>query len=69
VSQCQFSPEARADLLQIHDRIAPDSLANALRFIDRIEQQCYHLAEHPFMGRLRPEFGAGIRSFVVPGTS
>jgi addiction module RelE/StbE family toxin len=68
MSRCEFSPQARADLLQIHDRIAQDNPANALRFVDRLEQQCYRLADHPYMGRSRSDLGPGFRSFVVPGT-
>ncbi len=66
MSRCEFSPQARTDLLQIHDHIARDSPTNALRFVDRLEQQCYRLADHPYLGRARPEFGPGFRSFVVP---
>jgi addiction module RelE/StbE family toxin len=68
MTRCEFSPEARADLLQIHDRIAQDSPSSALRFIDRLEQQCYRLADYPYMGRSRSDLGSGLRSFVVPRT-
>lgn len=68
MSRCEFSPQARADLLLIHDHIAEDSPPNALRFVNRLEQQCYRLADYPFMGRARPEFGSDYRSFTAPGT-
>ena len=68
MSRCVFSVEARGDLVQIHDYIARDSPSAALRFVERLEAQCERLSEHPSMGVSRPEFGAGHRSFVFPGT-
>ncbi|MCH8224012.1 MAG: type II toxin-antitoxin system RelE/ParE family toxin [Chloroflexi bacterium] len=61
MNRCEFTPDARSDLQQIHDYIAQGSPANALRFIDR-------LADNPYMGRARPEFGLEHRSFAVPNT-
>lgn len=69
MSRCVFTLEARADLLQIHDYIAEGSPANALRFVDRLEEQCVRLVDHPRMGIARPEFGPDHRSFIVPGLS
>ena len=68
MSRCVFTLEARADLRQIHDYIAQGSPANALRFVDRLEEHCTRLADHPRMGIARPEFGPDHRSFFVPGT-
>ena len=68
MSRCVFTLEARADLRQIHDYIAQGSTANALRFVDWLEEHCTRLADHPRMGIARPEFGPDHRSFVVPGT-
>ena len=68
MSRCVFSLEARADLLHIHDYIAQDSPANALLFVDRLEEQCLRLADYPWIGVAHPEFGSDHRSFVVPGT-
>ena len=68
MSRCEFTPDARADLQQIHDFIAQDSPRNALRFVDRLEEQCYGLADHPYVGVARPEFGPTHRSCAVPRT-
>ncbi len=68
MSHCVFTFEARADLQRIHDYIARNSPSNALRFVVRPEEVCIGLADHPFMGTARPEFGTDLRSFVVPGT-
>lgn len=68
MSVCLFTPEARTDLQQIHDYIAQSSPANALRFIDRLEERCFFLADYPYIGVARPEFGQSHRSFSVPAT-
>ena len=68
MSQCVFSHEARSDLRNIQSYIAQDSPGNALRLIDRLEEQCLLLASQPRMGVARPEFGPEHRSFVVSGT-
>ena len=64
--RCGFTPQARVDLQQIHDYIALDSPANALRFISLLEEQCNRLADYPYIGTARPEFGVEYRSFIVP---
>ena len=63
-----FTREAVADIRQIHEYIARNSPRNANRFVDRLEEQCEALADHPYLGVARPEFGSNHRSFVVPGT-
>ena len=68
MSRCAFTLEARADLQQIHDYIAQGSPTNALRFVDRLEEQCARLVDHPQMGIARLEFGPDHRSFYMPGT-
>jgi toxin ParE1/3/4 len=56
------SPLAQADIDQIWDYIARDSLLNADRFVDRIEQRFRLLAANPRLGvareDLRPACGA-----------
>lgn len=68
MSVCQFTPQARDDLQQIYDYIAQSSPANALGLIERIEERCLLLADYPYIGIARTEFGASHRSFAVPGT-
>ena len=68
MSRCDILPTARADLLQIHDYIAEHSPANALRFVQRLEDRCYLLADHPYIGIARLDLGENCRSFVVTGT-
>jgi toxin ParE1/3/4 len=57
---------AEQDLEEIWSHVAEDaSPATADRLIDAMIDRFELLAEQPRMGRLRPEFGTGIRSFAV----
>lgn len=59
------SAEARADLAEIWDYIAQDSLQRATAFLRELESTFQILAEQPMMGRQRPELGDDIRSFPM----
>ncbi len=62
----RLSTLAEQDLEEIWSYLAEDaSLATADRLIDAIFDRFELLVEHPRMGRNRPEFGEGVRSFVV----
>lgn len=62
----RLSALAEQDLEEIWSYVAEDaSPATADRLIDVIIDRFELLAEQPRMGRLRPEFGAGVRSFSV----
>jgi toxin ParE1/3/4 len=62
----RLSDLAEQDLEDIWLYVAEDaSPARADRLIDAIVERFDLLAEQPSIGRLRPEFGASIRSFVV----
>ena len=56
-------PLAEADILEIWDYIADDSLAAADRWVDRVDEQFRMLAAQPMMGRAREELAPGVRSF------
>lgn len=57
-------PKARFDLLAIYNYIADNSgEARAERYLRRINDVSSYLAQHPMMGRDRPEVETGIRSF------
>ena len=57
---------AEQDLEEIWSYVAEDaSPATADRVIDAIFTRFELLAEQPRIGRSRPEFGEGVRSFVV----
>ena len=62
----RLSPLAEQDLDAIWSYVAEDgSPATADRLIDAIIERFELLVEQPRIGRLRPEFGAGVRSFTV----
>ena len=62
----RLSALAEQDLDEIWSYVAEDaSPATADRLIDAIIDRFELLAEQPRMGRLRPEFGEGVRSFTV----
>ena len=62
----RLSPLAEQDLEEIWSYVAEDaSHATADRLIDAITNRFELLVEQPRMGRLRPEFGEGVRSFTV----
>jgi toxin ParE1/3/4 len=62
----RLSPLAERDLDEVWSYIAEDaSPAMADRLSDAIFDRFELLVEQPRMGRNRPEFGDGVRSFVV----
>ena len=62
----RLSALAERDLDEIWSYVAEDaSPATADRLIDAIIDRFELFAEQPRMGRLRPEFGDGVRSFTV----
>jgi toxin ParE1/3/4 len=62
----RLSALAEQDLEEIGLYVADDaSPATADRLIDAIIERFNLLVEQPAMGRSRPEFGPGVRSFVV----
>jgi toxin ParE1/3/4 len=62
----RLSALAEQDLDEIWSYVAEDaSSETADRLIDAIVERFELLAEQPRMGRARPEFGIGVRSFAV----
>ncbi len=59
-----LAPAADADIDSLAEHIAnTQSLSAAERFIDAIYEKCELIAQHPDIGRLRPELAPRIRSF------
>ena len=56
-------PLAAADILDIWDHIAEDSLDQADRWVDKLDEKFKLIATHPLMGRARHELAADLRSF------
>jgi toxin ParE1/3/4 len=62
----RLSDLAERDLAEIWSYVAEDTgPARADRLIDAIFDRFELLVEQPRIGRNRPEFGEGVRSFVV----
>ena len=62
----RLSPLAERDLDEIWSYVAEDPTpTTADRLVDDIIHRFDLLAEQPRMGRARPEFGTGVRSFAV----
>jgi toxin ParE1/3/4 len=62
----RLSPLAEQDLQEIWSYVAEDASPDtADRLINAIIDRFELLAEQPRMGRLRPEFGEGVRSLAV----
>lgn len=59
------SPEAENDLNEIWWYIAQDSLDNADKLLDEIEETSRKLAQFANMGRKRDELHPGLQSFPV----
>ncbi len=57
--------QAREQLEDIWLYVARDNEDAADRLLDRIEAALFDLAQRPKMGRVRPELGQDLRSFVV----
>jgi toxin ParE1/3/4 len=60
----RISADAHADLDEIWFRIAADNIEAADRLTDGILGEYSQLARDPFLGRLRPELRADIRSWA-----
>ena len=58
-------PLATADICEIWDRIADDSVDAADRWLDRLDDKFALLATHPLMGRARSELAQGLRELSV----
>ena len=57
-------PQAEADILEIWGYIAEDSVVEADRWVDRLDEKFSLWASQPMMGRSRDELVPGIRSLV-----
>jgi toxin ParE1/3/4 len=56
-------PQAEADILDIWDHIAEDSVEQSDRWVDKLDEKFKLIATQPLMGRGRSELAADVRSF------
>jgi toxin ParE1/3/4 len=57
-----FRAEAEADIAAIFLVVAEQSADRAQRLANRLRARVRILESHPFVGRLRPDLGEGLRS-------
>jgi plasmid stabilization system protein ParE len=58
------APLAQADIDEIWDHIARDSILNDDRFVDRVERRFALLADNPRLRILRDDLRPGLRRFA-----
>lgn len=56
-------PLAAADIFELWDHIAEDSIEQADRWADKLDDAFRLIASQPLMGRARGELAADLRSF------
>ena len=64
MSRVTRRPQAEADILEIWDFIAEDSVAEADLWVDRLDAKLDLWATQPMMGRPREELAPGLRSLA-----
>ncbi len=57
-------PQAETDILEIWDYIAEDSMVEADRWVDRLDERFALWSTQPMMGRSRDELAPGVRSLA-----
>lgn len=65
MSSYRYSSDANADIEEIALYIFDLNPVAAHNFLNALEETCELVAEHPMIGRPRPELGEGLRSFPV----
>lgn len=65
MSSYRYSSAAHSDIEEIVLYIFDLNPVAASHFLDLLEETCELLAEHPLIGRLRPELGDELRSFPI----
>jgi len=56
-------PQAAIDTLDIWDHIAEDSVEQADRWVDKLDEKFELITTQPLMARARGELAANVRSF------
>jgi toxin ParE1/3/4 len=56
-------PLAEADIFEVWDYIADDSIDAADRWVDQLDEKFQLIVTQPMMGRARDELEPGLRSF------
>jgi plasmid stabilization system protein ParE len=62
-------PVAAADILDVWDPMAQDSLEQADRWVDKLDEKFQFIATQPMMGQASNELAVDLRSFPLGVTS
>ncbi len=62
MSRVTRRPQAAVDILDVWDFIAEDSMAEADRWVDRLDEKLKLWSTQPLIGRMRPELAPELRS-------
>lgn len=65
MSEPVFSPAARQDLFDVLEHIARDKPGAAVSFVERLQKECWFLAQNPGVGTLRKDLQLALRSWTV----
>jgi toxin ParE1/3/4 len=65
MSRPWFSPSSKRDLLGILENIGRDKPGAAPQHVDRLEAECWMLAENSAIGTARPDLLPNLRSWSV----
>lgn len=65
MTEVKRTAQAEEDLIDIWAYIAQDNISAADRFLDRIEDKFFLLAEQPRLGPRRPDIAPELRYFPV----
>ncbi len=65
MSRVDLTRSAEADLIEIWDHVADTSVIQADRLLNRFAAKFSHLADHPGLGRPRPELAPDCRSYPL----
>jgi toxin ParE1/3/4 len=65
MSRCNFSRQARLDLLEIRDYVAKDNPQAARRLVDALEGKCRLLVRFPDLGERCDELAPALRCLSV----
>lgn len=65
MKRIRFSADAHREIAEIVQYLYERNPFAAHRFLGLVDEKCELLAERPLIGRLRPELGEEIRSFVA----
>jgi toxin ParE1/3/4 len=65
MSSFRYSTKANLDIFKISEYIFELNPPAALKFIEDLNRVCQRLADHPLMGRQRPDLGENVRSFPI----